>query len=308
MTQIQSTRLYLTMPAPFDFKAAAYSHGWVVLAPNSWEEARGAMQRVERLVDGEVVLLELHGAGSEEKPRISIGVEHRGTLSKAARAEIKAGISRMFRREEDFSEFYAACRARGGHWLRLTKGLGRLQRSPTLFEDVVKTICTTNIQWSGTKSMTRNLVNALGAPFPGDRARKAFPTPDTVAAASPELLAEARLGYRGPYVKELAERVVSGELDLEALRDPTIPLAELKKRLLAIKGVGNYAAHTLMMILGYYGELAFDTALRDFVAKRYMDGKTPTEEDALAIYQDWGKWKYLAYWFDLWEEVEPEEL
>ena len=44
-------------------------------------------------------------------------------------------------------------------------GIGRLLRSPTVFEDLVKVICTTNVQWGGTKRMVRELVDAFGLPF-----------------------------------------------------------------------------------------------------------------------------------------------
>jgi hypothetical protein len=37
------------------------------------------------------------------------------------------------------------------------------------------------------------------------------------------------------------------------------------------------------------------------VSARYFDGETPSDADAKAVYDDWGQWKYLAYWFDLWE-------
>ena len=35
-------------------------------------------------------------------------------------------------------------------------------RSPTVFEDVVKTICTTNTSWGGTTRMVNALVEHLG--------------------------------------------------------------------------------------------------------------------------------------------------
>ena len=52
---------------------------------------------------------------------------------------------------------------------------------PTVFEDVVKTICTTNTAWSGTRKMTAALVDHLGSEAPGGR--RTFPTPAAMAAA-----------------------------------------------------------------------------------------------------------------------------
>jgi hypothetical protein len=73
---------------------------------------------------------------------------------------------------------------------------------------------------------------------------------------------------------------------------------------LAIKGVGSYAAATLLMLLGRYDELAMDTVFRRFVSEKYFDGEQPSDADAQTIYADWGRWKYLAYWFDIWEGLE----
>ena len=304
-TSIRQTHLSITPPSPFDYECTAHSHGWVVLAPNVWDPERGALQRVERLSSGKVVLLDITGAGSVERPRIAIEVSHSGKLSQEEQSEVTASVGRMFRVSEDFSEFYALCRKRGKRWLKLTAGLGRLLRSPTLFEDIVKTICTTNIQWGGTTRMIASLVNALGEPYPGDVASRAFPTPEAVAAAPPEAFTETvRLGYRGPYVHALAKRVASGELDLDALRDQDTPTPQLKKQLLSIKGVGSYAAATILMLLGRYDEVAVDTAFRQLVSKKYFDGERPSDREAQAVYDDWGKWKYLAFWFDIREGID----
>ncbi|MBW2060319.1 MAG: DNA-3-methyladenine glycosylase 2 family protein [Deltaproteobacteria bacterium] len=297
--KINTTHLSITPPAPFNFYHSARSHGWVVLAPNSWDEERRALKRVERLSAGKVVLLDISGDGTIKRPRIAIKVSHAGRLSQKEQNEVTAVVGRMFRADEDLSGFYALCKKRGQRWVKMNHGLGRLLRSPTVFEDVVKTICTTNIQWGGTTRMVEGLVNTLGEPYPGDSYLRAFPTPEAMAAALPETFNQAvRLGYRGDYVHTLARRVASGELDLEAFRDLDIPSPELKKKLLAIKGVGHYAAATLLMLLGRYDELAVDTGFRRFVSRKYFKGQRPSDREAQAIYEDWGRWKYLAFWFD----------
>lgn len=294
------TQLHLYPPPPFDFAAAAFSHGWARLAPTSWDDDARVLGRVERLDSGQVVDLRLSGAGDAHRPTVVIDVAHAAPLSPADRAEIERKAGHMLRVDEEFGDFYAQCLARGGQWAAIGGGRGRLLRSPTVWEDVVKTIATTNTQWSGTKAMTRALVNALGQPFPGDPARRAFPTPEAVAAAPPETLAAARFGYRAPYVAELARRVVAGELDLEGLTHSELPTPELRRRLLGIKGVGPYAAATLLMLLGRYDALGYDTVLRDFVSARYFGGERRAEHELLAVYDDWGRWRYLAYWFEMW--------
>jgi 3-methyladenine DNA glycosylase/8-oxoguanine DNA glycosylase len=230
------------------------------------------------------------------------GLAHDAPLAAAESDEIRRKVAHMFRLDEDFTEFYALCAARGERWASADVGLGRLLRSPTLFEDVIKTIATTNTQWGGTKRMIAALVGALGEPLPADPTRRAFPTPEAVAAAPPETFTEvARFGYRGPYVQYLAWRVASGELDLEGLLHSDRPTADIKRELLGIKGVGPYAAATLLMLIGRYDELGYDTVFRDFVSARYFNGERPPPKEMLAVYDDWGQWRYLAYWLDLWQ-------
>ncbi|MBN1259288.1 MAG: Fe-S cluster assembly protein HesB [Anaerolineae bacterium] len=306
MTSREITYLDLTPRAPFDFEGTVRSHGWVLLPPNVWNADRRTWTRIERLRSGNVVQLEIAGAGSVAQPRIQITAQSARPLSAEERAEILTAVGWMLRADEDFSAFYALCRERGEPWIRATQGLGRLLRSPTLFEDVVKTICTTNIKWSGTQRMVTRLVEHLGAPFPGEPGQRAFPTPEAIAAATPERLrAEIRLGYRAPFIHTLAVQVAGGSLDLEAWRDPALPTPVVKRHLLAIKGVGAYAAASLLMLLGRYDDIARDTVFRDFVSAKYFDGQTPPEVEARALYDAWGPWKFLAYWFDLWSYYEP---
>jgi 3-methyladenine DNA glycosylase/8-oxoguanine DNA glycosylase len=294
-------KLTLTPPQPFEFERTAYSHGWVVLSPNSWDEEALTMRRVHALGGGKVVLLDISGAGE----KVAVKVQSKKALDSGEKREIKAAVSRMLRLDEDLSVFYARCKKEGQPWTRLTQGLGRLLRSPSVFEDLVKTICTTNIQWGGTKRMVANLVEALGQPYPGNPALKSFPTPEAMAKKKPEYFTETvRMGYRGPYVSEIARQVVAGKLDLEGWLTSDLPTPDLKKELLAVKGVGNYAAATMLMLLGRYDELAVDTVFRDFVSKKYFGGDRPADAEMAAVYEKWGEWKYLAYWFDIWMDLD----
>src|SRR5439155_7538553 len=122
---------------------------------------------------------------------------------------------------EDLSGFYTLVGADGElSWC--ARGAGRMLRAPTVFEDVVKTICTTNTAWSGTRKMTAALVDNLGVQAPGGA--HTFPTPAAMAGADKTFYREiVRAGYRGPYLKTLAEYVTDGRIDLEELNDRELP-------------------------------------------------------------------------------------
>jgi len=304
----KTTYLILYPVLPFHFEYTAYSHGWVLLLPNQWDRESQKLCRAERLSSGEVVLICITGNNSFKKPKIIIEVSHPKSLSKTELKEITTLVSHMFRLDENFQEFYRLCDQRGDQWKKLTQGLGRLLRSPSLFEDIVKTICTTNIQWGGTKRMIEELVNAFGEKFQGNPTLRAFPTPEAVAGVSLSSFSKrVRMGYRTEYVHLLARQMVSRKLDPASFFNTDIPTPDLKKKLLGIKGIGNYAAATLLMLLGRYDELPTDTVFRDFVGKKYFKGKKISDKKAQSVYQSWGKWKYLAYWFELWEMYNEEE-
>jgi N-glycosylase/DNA lyase len=170
-------------------------------------------------------------------------------------------------------------------------------RSPTLFEDVLKTIATTNTTWGGTIRMIDALTKLYGQALPADPARRAFPTPERLAGVDADSLrAEVKLGYRAPYVLALAQDVASGALNLEALRDSDLPTPDLRKRLLAIKGVGAYAAANLLVILGRYDYIPVDSWAMSQVSREWYDGRPVSEKEVNAAFERWGAWKGLAFW------------
>lgn len=292
----------ISPPLPFSFEGTVASHGWVELLPNTWNSETRSMQRTERLSSGNMVVLSIYKVKEQEIPAIGVGLESTTALSADEVTEIHSLVWDMLRLDEDLSEFYAICSDRGAPWDKVTTGLGRMLRSPTFFEDVVKTICTTNIQWGGTKGMVKRLVENFGEVYSDDQQKRTFPLPEAIASISfDEFHAKARMGYRSEYVYILAQRVTSGELNLEALKRSSLPTKELKKELLSIKGVGNYAAANLLMLIGRYDELAIDSIFHTYMSERYFNGQQPTDKEACAIYDEWGKWKYLAYWFEIWD-------
>lgn len=297
------SRINLFPKPPFNFSASATSSGWVDLAPTSWDLNKHSVIRIEQLSSSRVVALEIFGDEADGMQIIAIQGQADGLLSSIEENEIASKIGYMFRIDEDFSDFYNKCLEKGGQWVQLTKGLGHLLRSPSLYEDLVKTICTTNIQWGGTKGMVRRLVDSYGAPFYLNTKLHAFPTAEAIAKSSfDEFSKVVRMGYRAQYVFELSNEVAEGTFSLQQFTDPEIPTLELRKRLLKIKGIGPYAAATLLMLLGRYDELAIDTAFKGFVGKKYFNNDYPGDKVAQEVYQDWGCWKYLAYWFDIWSE------
>ena len=296
---LKSYHFHLTSPQPYNFAASVRDHGWIYLRPFHWIDEQQAIVRPERLADGRVVLLTICQVARDEQDQILAEVNSAEALSEADIAALKLKVHWILKLNEDLGEFYQRAQAHPAIWQVLHSGRGRLLRSPTLFEDLVKTICTTNINWAQTEAMITRLVDNLGEPYPPNPIYKTFPTPGQVMQAGIRFFEqEVRLGYRNAYVLELASTIVEGQLDLEALARANLTAAELKSRLKAIKGVGDYAANTMLMLMGHYHAPAVDSEFRSFVRKAYFEGTDPGDKVMAAVYQNWGQWQHLAYWFD----------
>jgi 3-methyladenine DNA glycosylase/8-oxoguanine DNA glycosylase len=302
-TQAKSLELALVGAGgePVDLRRTFLSHGVASLPPQSIDEDAVTLETTLRLPRARprTVIVSSGGSGSAR-------IDVRGRAPGAAAAEaILAGVERVLRLDEDLSEFYdLAAEDPALEWVPAA-GAGRMIRSPTVFEEVVKTVCTTNCTWSATERMVAALVEHLGEPAPGagpGPLGRAFPTPEAMASAGERFYKDVvRAGYRGPYFIELARLVRDGEVDLEILgRAPAdeIPDDEVEARLLALPGVGPYAAAHVMMMIGRYSRLILDSWTRPKYARLVgrKSAKDSTIERRFRRYKDYAG---LAFWMFL---------
>ena len=214
-------------------------------------------------------------------------------------------VRRVLNLDEDLSGLYALAAA-DPQLAWAVDGAGRMIRSPTVFEDVVKTICTTNCTWSATVRMVTALVERLGEPSVGGHGR-AFPTPEAMAEA-PEAFYrdEVRAGYRGAYLRALAADVAGGATDLEALLDPALADDEAERALLALPGVGPYAAAHVMMLLGRHSRLILDSWTRPTYAR--LNGRKAADRTITRRFSRYGRYAGLAFWLFLTREWVPSNV
>jgi len=280
---------------PFSLSAVIRSHGWRALAPFSADENGNRLSRIERLHSGRVVELVMQEANGG----VNVGVP--SGLNSTELDEVQRKVTWMLGLDQDLSAFYAVARHEPKLARVEARAQGRILRSPTLFEDVVKTILTTNTSWAGTIRMVEALVSQLGDPLPGDPSRRTFPTASQLACSDEQRLrSTARLGYRTPSVLELARAVASGDLQLESLQTTDEPTDQVRARLLDINGVGAYSAANLLIMLGRYDFIPVDSWARKLVSHEWHDGEPVRSVEVEAAFEHWGKWKGLAYWFWEW--------
>lgn len=291
-------KIKLRTPPDFSFWRTAFSHGWCALEPFALDRQRRRLTRVLRSTQGPV-LVEM---ASEAPEVLQLVVRSRQPLAKPDVAALKKQVAVMLRLDESLESFYATLdrvSANGEFsWIRQERA-GRLLRSPDLFEDVVKMICTTNCAWSATERMVMNLVNKLGSRY--DEKHADFPTAAQLAATSEEFLVqEIRTGYRSRYLLELAQQVASGALSFS--RWFQLDEEQLYREIVSIKGVGPYAAGNLMRLLGYYRHLALDSWCRPQYSKIYRNGRKVSDRTIARHYGKYGQWSGLVLWLDLTRE------
>lgn len=284
---------FLETPDNFSFRQVINSHGWSELPP----------------FESDIDNLELRYVftNDDEKPISASISESNGQLKIKTNVKIKSeekilrDIRHILRFDEDLRDFYNILKSEKRFAWIAKSSAGRLLRSPTVFEDLVKTICTTNCSWSLTKIMVRNLVEKFGAET--SDGKHSFPTAEAMANASEEFYrSEIRAGYRSPYFVELAEKTASGKLNPESWLNSELPTKELKKEMKKVKGVGDYAAENLLKLVGRYDGLALDSFLRGEFYKIHNAEKPCEDKQIRDFYQKFGSWQGLAIWCDMTEK------
>ncbi len=310
------TRLNIRVPADFVLSRDTCSYGYFLLAPNHWDVRQQTLARMFLFAEGPAratITQEQRKTHRTSRPgRISfphvpgapLRVGFDRALTRAEQTQARAQLIRMLRLDEDETH------ARAFHKLDprwKQSGRSRLYRSPTLFEDVLKTVTSCNVTWPSTIHMNRRLCDVLGE-------SGSFPSARRMARARPGTLrARCRVGYRDQRMVELAKMFVPrgnkpAEVDEAWLTDPATDDDTAFTFLTSLPGIGPYAAGNIMQLLGRYSRLALDSeSLRHGKAVLGMTGTDASIMKRLAAhYEPFGEYKFKSYWFEIWDYYETK--
>ena len=279
-------------PPTFNFKRTIISHGWYGLLPFQLNSEKWQLTRVIDVGPKPPVTITMNGT----KGKVRINTSR--PLNKGETAKVTRDARHILRLDDDMNPFYLATGSDPEFaWIGV-QGAGRMLRSPTVFEDLVKMLCTTNCSWALTQKMVTGIVENLGRE--SDDGRRSFPTAETMSEMPLKFFVdEVRAGYRAPYLKELAGRVASGELNVEEWLTSDVSTPELIKQIKGVKGAGDYAAENLLKLLGRYDGLALDSWTRARFFKIRNNGRKANDKKIARYYSRFNEWRGLALWCDV---------
>ena len=289
-----TSTLTIRTPSDFSFWRTVYSHGWCALPPFAIDKENKALCRTFSLSSGTNIVSTI----SQTDSKLLVRTESPRSLTPQERSDVRSQVRQCLRLDEDYSDFFAEARKHPHYrWIPRLRA-GRLLRAPTVFEDVVKMICTTNCTWGLTELMVGNLTKELGTPL--GNGRYAFPTPAAIAGKSDSFLRKrVKSGYRSPYLLELARAVESGSLDLESWRASKLATTDLYEQVLTVKGIGAYAAGNILKLLGRYDYLGIDSWVRKKFSELHRNGRNISDSTIEKHYRPYGKWKGLFFWLEM---------
>lgn len=273
----------------FSFFSTIYSHGWSDLLPFNIDPKNKILSYAFEINPGKNILPEISSDGNNNLNVKIISDSNNKDI-------IISKIRRIFRLDDDLSEFYQiAEQDKQFKWV-IEKGAGRLLRCSSLWEDMVKMLCTTNCTWRLTQIMTENLYKKLGR-------NQSFPSAEVVSKCSEQYLREEiKMGYRAPYLLQFAQDVTLGKLNLTDFENWDSDSLSLYKEIRKIKGFGDYAVSSLMKLLGRYDFMGFDSWNRKQFITIHKQGKTCSDEQITKFYKKFGKWAGLFFWLDVTKE------
>lgn len=286
--------LSIAVPRDYLFRRDVCSYGYFLLAPNRWDPAMQTLHRVLEVGgpgDWVLVRVRIDQPAGRAGGRVRVRCDRR--LDRAGIGSVRAQIRRMLNLDDDGVPAFH----RSAPQFRRS-GRGRLFRSPTLFEDVIKTVTSCNVAWTSTIRMNARLCEVINPAFPR-AAQLARRRPGT-------LRARCGVGYRDQRIVDLARLFASGADEVTGLDDRSRSDGDVYDHLLGLPGIGPYAASNIMQLLGRYGHLPVDTeTLRHARSVLGMTGSEATlRRDVEAHYRAHGPNRFRAYWFELWADYE----
>jgi DNA-3-methyladenine glycosylase II len=247
--------------------------------------------------NGELLGLKIWSDGDAQKPRLHCTVFSKTKVDASQKQGITRMVKRALKAEEDLGGFYRLSR-KDDILKGVVKDLYGMHTVgwPELFPALILAVTLQMAPMKRSNQMMDMLITEFGdhASFDG-KTMQYWPSAETIAAASvKELQAKAKLGYRAGNLIAIAEALQNGFPTMDDLW--AMEPEEAKKRLLTLRGIGDYSAELVMPRMGFPLDV---WSAKIFHVLFY--GKEPENpRDVIPALkkvaeQRWGRWRGYAF-------------
>lgn len=164
------------------------------------------------------------------------------------------------------------------------------------YRELVESIISQQLSVKAAATIYRRFVDSFGH----------VPEPDEILTRDDtELRAVGLSGQKTRYIKDLAAKVLTGEVQFDHLDQ--LSNEEIVAELTAVKGVGEWTVHMfLMFCMGRFNVLPVgDLGIKNAVQRLYSLEATPAPDDIreIAAKNGWKPYESVASWY-LWKSLE----
>jgi DNA-3-methyladenine glycosylase II len=180
---------------------------------------------------------------------------------------------------------------------RLIKSIGNysIQTHDNLFESLLKSIVYQQLAGSAANAIYSRLLLYYG---------NNLPTPEQILSTSDTVLRfTAGLSFKKVlYIKNLAAKIVSGELNIHHL--PDLQDEEVITELVKVKGIGRWTAEMFLIFCLQREDVIplDDLGVKKAIQKLYNLSELPTHEYMLEVSSRWKPYRSIATWY-LWKSL-----
>ena len=180
---------------------------------------------------------------------------------------------------------------------RLIKSIGNysIQTHDNLFESLLKSIVYQQLAGSAANAIYSRLLLYYG---------NTLPTPEQILSTSDTVLRfTAGLSFKKVlYIKNLAAKIVSGELNIHHL--PDLQDEEVITELVKVKGIGRWTAEMFLIFCLQREDVIplDDLGVKKAIQKLYNLSELPTNEYMLEVSSRWKPYRSIATWY-LWKSL-----
>lgn len=265
--------------------------GWNVFTPDE-RFADGTFWSVLS-IDEEPTGIRIRSVGSVDDPVLEVDIYRQDPLSEQAADQIEAVLAEKFAPDIDIQAFYAKAEDDPILALPVDQFWGMYPTTgDSVFTRAVLAISLQRASLQRSRDMRRSIVKQFGTPVQFDGVTvHPYPTAERVAAMSEEELRQkCGVGYRAPYIRQTAERITEGFIDLEDLK--YMRIAEARETLQQLPGIGPYSAD----IINPYRGCPIDSWSAEVFGKLLLNDDSVGVQEAKAAAEDrWGDWAWLAF-------------